>query len=59
MLVEEQGCDSKKTIRQHVSLFLFNLLGLRTLDVYDASIGGVQPMDEHELAHHFLEKYND
>ncbi len=59
MLVETQGCDTKKSIRQHISLFLFNLLGLRTLDAYDAAIGGVRPKEEHELMHHFLEADKD
>ena len=59
MFAEDQGSASKKTFRQHISLFLFNLLGLRTLDAYDAAIGGVRPMEEHELMHHFLEDYHE
>ena len=59
MFADDQGCVEKKSLRQHLSLFLFNLLGLRTLDAYDAAIGAVRPAEEHELMHHFLEDYNE
>ena len=55
MFIEDQESAQKKTIFQHISLFLFNLLGLRTLNCYDTTIGGVRPVEEHELMHHFLE----
>jgi hypothetical protein len=59
MFADNQESAQKKSFRQHLSLFLFNLLGLRTLDAYDAAIGGVRPIEEHELTYHFLQEYND
>ena len=56
MFADDQEYAPKKTLRQCFSLFLLNLLGLKTLDAYDANVGGVRPVEEHELMHHFLEE---